>query len=133
MPGAVQAVEDAAARGLPLAVASSSPISVIMAQLERQNLVDAFAEIRSAEHEELGKPHPAVYLRTAEALGIPARQCIALEDSIPGLIAAKAANMQAVVVPAHEEAGHPGFGLADHRFASLVDLNEQTWDRILGA
>jgi len=44
--------------------------------------------ICSAEFEEFGKPHPAVFLSTAKNLGVKQVQCIVFEDSLPGVIAA---------------------------------------------
>lgn len=129
MPGALAAVDGAAATGLPLALASSSPLRVIRRQLERLGLEGAFAAVRSAEGEAYGKPHPAVYLSAAEALGVPARRCLALEDSLPGLIAAKAATMRAVAVPSAEDAGRPGFGIADWTLGSLAEADAGAWAR----
>ena len=131
-PGAMEVVRFFADRGLPMAVASSSPLHVIESQLGKLGLLDAFSILRSAEHEKLGKPYPGVYLRTAEALGVEARTCLAFEDSIPGLIAAKAANMRAVAVPDPEHDHAPGFGIADRVLTTLLDWNEEVWESLKG-
>ena len=68
-PGAEHAVDLCAAAGLPLAVASSSEYRLIDAALLHFDLRGRFAVIHSAEEEQYGKPHPAVFLTTALAAG----------------------------------------------------------------
>ena len=123
LPGAVSAVERAARRGPPLALASSSPMRVIEAALTRLGLREHFAVLASAEEVPLGKPHPAVYLLAAERLGAEAPACLALEDSLNGLIAAKAARMSCVVVPDPAKRADPRWSLADRRLGSLLELD----------
>ncbi len=119
-PGMAHALGVARGTGAPLALASSSPARVIHAALERLGLADAFAVVQSAENLPFGKPHPEVYLRTAERLGVPATECVALEDSVHGMVAAKAARMRCVAVP---ERFDPRFALADVVLASLDALD----------
>lgn len=99
MPGAVEAVRFLQSHDLPLAVASSSPRVLIDAVTSRLGLHDAFAIVRSAEGEPYGKPHPAVYLSTAAALGVDPRGCVAIEDSGNGIRSAVAAGMYTIAVP----------------------------------
>jgi beta-phosphoglucomutase-like phosphatase (HAD superfamily) len=127
MPGAEQAVHFFVERNIPLGLASSSPLRIIKAQLEHISLLEAFDCIHSAEREVLGKPYPGVYLRTAESLQVPARECLAFEDSLPGLIAAKAASMKAVAVPEPHFATHPGMGIADRQLRSLEEWDAALW------
>ena len=46
-----------------------------------------------------GKPDPEIYLAAAAALGVAPAACAALEDSAPGIAAAHAAGMAAIMVP----------------------------------
>ena len=71
-PGAVHAIDLCAERGLALAVASSSQYRLIDAALGHFDLRDRFALIHSAEDEDYGKPHPAVFLTAAAKLGAAA-------------------------------------------------------------
>lgn len=48
---------------------------------------------------EKSKPDPEIFLRAAEMLGVPAEDCIVLEDSKNGIRAAKAAGMMAIMIP----------------------------------
>jgi beta-phosphoglucomutase-like phosphatase (HAD superfamily) len=106
--------------GLQLALASSSPERLIHAALRRLGLTGRFGLVQSAQHERWGKPHPAVFLTTAERLGVPPVACVVLEDSLNGVIAAKAARMRCLAVP---ERPDPRFVLADRVLPSLQALD----------
>ena len=79
--------------------------------------------ITSADAVELGKPHPAVFLHCAKLLGASPLECLALEDSVNGMIAGKAARMKVVVVPDELHFDDPRFSLADAKLHSMEDLN----------
>ena len=113
LPGALDAVRAARTSGRSLGLASSSPRRIIHAVLDALDLHDAFDVVASAEKEPYGKPHPAVFLTAATALGTPAEECLVLEDSFHGLIAAKAACMRCVVVPAPADRDDPRWVVAD--------------------
>lgn len=116
LPGVDHAIARCRADGLRLALASSSPRRIIDATLARLGLADAFEVIASAEDDRYGKPHPAVFLRCAEMLGVRPTECLVLEDSLNGVIAAKAARMTCVAVP---EKPDPRFAIADRVLDSL--------------
>ncbi len=98
LPGAVEAVT-ALARRWPLAVASSSPPELIEAVLAAAGVAGRFRAVVSSEQVARGKPAPDVYLAAAAELGVPARDCVAVEDSANGLRSAAAAGMTVVAVP----------------------------------
>ncbi len=129
-PGAVGAIDLCAARGWPLAVASSSEYRLIEAALEHFDLRDRFALVHSAEDEEYGKPHPAVFLTAASKLGAPPKRCLVWEDAPAGVVAAKAASMACIAVPEPGEGGHPAFGLADLVVDSLEDVDAASLDEV---
>jgi sugar-phosphatase len=80
-PGAEHAIAMCAERGLPLAVASSSQYRLIEVALDHFGLRHHFALIHSAEDEDYGKPHPAVFLTAAAKLGAEPRRCLVWEDA----------------------------------------------------
>lgn len=98
LPGAVAAVRGLAGRW-PLAVASSSPPSLIRAVLAAAGVAEAFRVTVSSEEVPRGKPAPDVYLAAADRLGVPAPRCLAVEDSANGLRSAAAAGMTVLAVP----------------------------------
>ena len=101
LPGAIGAVRALAGRW-PLAVASSSPRSLIETVLAAADLAAAFAAIVSSEEVPRGKPAPDVYLAAAERLAAAPTACAGVEDSSNGLRAAVAAGLTVIAIPRPE-------------------------------
>ena len=133
LPGVAQAIAVARDGGRKLALASSSPSVIIHATLERLGIREAFQVVQSAETEPLGKPHPGIFLRTAERLDVAPVDCLVLEDSLTGIIAAKAARMACVAVPFDHPDQEPRFVLADAIVGSLADVTPELLARIFAA
>ncbi len=129
LPGVANAIEVAHASGRKLALASSSPSLIIRAALERLGIADAFSVVQSAETEALGKPHPGIFLRAAERLEVKAVECLVLEDSLTGVIAAKAARMACIAVPFDHPHHEPRFALADLVIGSLAEITPALLER----
>ena len=106
-----------------IGLASSSPGHMIHALVDHFDLTKCFDEITSADAVELGKPHPAVFLHCAAALGSKPNECVVLEDSVNGMIAGKAARMQVIVVPDELHFDDPRFSLADRKIKSMEDFS----------
>jgi sugar-phosphatase len=124
--GTLEAIDRFRALGLPLALASSSPMRLIEAVLRMGHLEDRFDVVLSGEDEEHGKPAPDVYLSAARALGTAPERCLAIEDSINGVTAAKAAGMVAIAVPPPETRGGD-IGGADLILHTLIELDDRIW------
>ena len=105
-----------------IGLASSSPKHMIDQLVDHFELTKYFDEITSADAVELGKPHPAVFLHCAAALGATPNECLVLEDSVNGMIAGKAARMKVIVIPDELHFDDPRFSLADAKLKSLEDL-----------
>ena len=103
MPGAVECIRRAAAK-YELAVASGSPPEAIGMALDRLGVLGLFSKVVSSEAAARGKPSPDVYLATAKAMGIPASECIAVEDSLIGAMAARDAGMGCFLIPSNPAA-----------------------------
>lgn len=135
LPGVAAAMAAAKKGGRKVALASSSPRTLIDAVLARLDLASAFDIVQSAETEPLGKPHPGIFLTTAFRLGVSPVDCLVIEDSLTGVIAAKAARMAVIAVPNPVPAqtrgpgNHPEhdarFVLADGIVGSLNEVNEE--------
>lgn len=130
-PGVDRAIGLCRSHGLALAVASSSEHRLIEFVLHRFGLDGEFDFAHSAEDEEYGKPHPAVFLSAARRLGVAPERCLVWEDAPAGVLAAKAARMTCVAVPEAAERGHPGFAIADAVLSSLEEADESLWARLV--
>jgi sugar-phosphatase len=129
-PGVYEALAFAQSAGLRVALASSSPYRIIEAVVESLGLAPCFEVVVSAEEEEYGKPHPAVYLHAARRLGVAPEECAAVEDSANGVLAAKAARMKCIAVPEETMRGHRYFAIADRVIGSLAELDAGLWREI---
>jgi sugar-phosphatase len=130
MPGTYEILTYFKVKGVKLGLASSSPMRMIKAALQHFQLEAYFDGLASAEWEDYGKPHPAVYLACAKTLGASPLTCLAFEDSINGMIAAKAARMKVVTVPEPHNSTNPKYVLADLQLSSLADFTELHWEQL---
>ena len=131
LAGVAQAIALVKQKQVKIALASSSSTKIIQAALEKLELTDVFVEIYSAEAEVLGKPHPGVYLTTAQKLHVSPQECLALEDSLNGVLAAKAAQMKCIAIPEAAQLSNPKFAIADVMLKSLEEFNEDIWQKLL--
>ncbi len=101
-PGAMALVRALAER-MPVAIASGARRAEILAILAAGGLSDAFSAVVGVDDVTRTKPNPEPYLTamtrlTPKAPGLEPAQCIAFEDSVPGIYSAKAAGMKVVAV-----------------------------------
>jgi len=113
-PGPLALARELSRRGVPLALASGSSPAVIEAAIGAIGAIGLFAALVSASELPKGKPDPAVFLEAARRLGLEAEACAAIEDSLPGLVAARTARMRCVALPS------PGTEEGAFRDADLV-------------
>lgn len=130
MPGASQLLDWLEREAITRGLATSSPMRMVTELLEHFGLGKRFQARLSADTAMMGKPHPEVYLQCAHALNVAPWNCLALEDSINGMIAAKAARMKVVVVPEAQKFNEPGFGLADGKLSSLEQLTPDYFQKL---
>jgi HAD superfamily hydrolase (TIGR01509 family) len=95
---AIEAVRVLRARGIPVAVASSSPRERLQRTLGRAGLLDTFDVVVSGDEVEYGKPAPDMFLLAASRLGVEPGSCVVIEDSPPGVQAGVAAGMFTLAV-----------------------------------
>jgi HAD superfamily hydrolase (TIGR01509 family) len=86
------------AAGVPVGLATSSPLEARTFVLRALGIEAAFDAVVGAEDVARGKPHPDIFLAAARALGVPAAACVVFEDAVGGIAAARAAGMRAVGV-----------------------------------
>jgi HAD superfamily hydrolase (TIGR01509 family) len=98
-PGAPELLEWLYQRGIPCAIASSSPMPIIDATVTAQGWDRYFRTHVSGDDVTHGKPAPEIYLEAARRLGADPTVCLTLEDSPTGARAAVAAGMICYAVP----------------------------------
>jgi HAD superfamily hydrolase (TIGR01509 family) len=98
-PHVREALEELRQLKLHVAVATSSVSASARPFLDRNQLTAFFEVIVTGDEVERGKPAPDIYLRAADKLRIPAEACLVVEDALPGVAAARAANMRVAAIP----------------------------------
>lgn len=106
-----------------IGLATSSPTALINVVAEKLEFKGKLHGAVSAENLINGKPHPEVYLDCATVLNVSPLQCICFEDSVYGMVAAKAARMKCVAIPAASQRTDKRFGLADLTLNSLQEFS----------
>lgn len=117
-PGAAELVERLRGQ-VPLGLASNSARHLVDVALKTAALVDAFDAVVTAEDVEHPKPAPDIYLEACARLGVRPTDAVALEDSAPGIAAAKAAGLACIAVPQFVETD---VSVADRVIDSLEEL-----------
>ena len=98
VPGVAEFVRRLAAAGIPCAVATSASSHDVYHLLAALGISQHFGAVVTADDVRFGKPDPEVYLRAARALRTPPARCVAFEDSIVGVHAARDAGMTVIGV-----------------------------------
>ena len=124
MDGMLYSLEFFKKRNINLGIATSSSHKILHTVLDTLQIKSEFLHLQSAENLKFGKPHPEVYLCCAEAMRVNALECLAIEDSLNGIVAAKAAGMKVVAVPEKHNFDDQRFSLADLKISSLNDLSD---------
>ena len=113
-----ETLEQLRKKGIKLAIGSSSKNTMlILKQLGLDTFFDAISDGNSIQY---SKPHPEVFMKAADLLNIPYKECLVVEDAISGCFAAKSASMN---VAALSSAYHCTF--ADYHlncFKELLDI-----------
>lgn len=128
--GVFESLEFFKKKNLKLALASTSAMILINTVIDKFQIRDYFEVIHSAEFEKNGKPHPDVYISTAKKLGAHTIECVAIEDSFNGIIAAKAAKMKCVAIPEKEFLEDKRLGIADVVLSSLNEVNDDLLEKL---
>lgn len=98
-PGVLQWLDEAEALGMPVGIASSSPIDWVTRHLDRLDLAHRFACLACCNEVIPAKPDPTSYRLACETLHADPKRSIAVEDSPHGIAAAKDAGMYVVATP----------------------------------
>ena len=124
--GVMEWIDACDAAGVPLAVASSSPIEWVDHHLRERGLLDRFVTLSCAGDGAPGKPDPFVYARACADLGVEPGEAVAIEDSPPGVASAKGAGMRCIASPGPMTASLD-LSAADITVASLAEVAAADW------
>lgn len=120
MPGLMELLDALEKARIPKAIATSSQKVLVRALLALFHLEPRFQFILSAEDIQQGKPHPEIYFKAAQRLGLPPQEILVLEDSQNGCCSAAAAGAVTVAVPGEHSAAQD-FSAATLQIDSLAD------------
>jgi len=123
LPGVEKTLKQLQEKKYKIGLASSSSLRIIKTVLKKLNFEDYFEVTHSAQFEEYGKPHPQIFISTAKMLDVSPSECLVLEDSFHGVIAALAANMKCVAIPDVKANNLSRFVIADKVLKSMEDFS----------
>lgn len=112
---------------IPRAIGTSAPQSNVVFTLAKTNTEKYFNTILNDTFVTHSKPHPEIYLKCAQTLGLPNAQCIVIEDSLSGVEAGKAAGSKVIgITTTHtrEELSHTDMIIDDFRNLTIEKLAE---------
>ncbi|MSR14358.1 MAG: HAD family phosphatase [Gammaproteobacteria bacterium] len=98
-PGIPMLLDELLARGIPIAVATSTRANNAASALAATGLLARLAVCVTGDQVQNGKPAPDIFLLAASRIGVAPQNCIAVEDSEVGARAAVAAGMYTLLVP----------------------------------
>lgn len=109
---------------IPCAITSSSSLPVIREHLGNLGLLEGFTALCSGKDVPKGKPAPDIYLHGAESIGVPAGECLAIEDSPAGIEAAWRAGCLPIIVPDQDQPDEQVLSRSFAKADSLIDVME---------
>jgi HAD superfamily hydrolase (TIGR01509 family) len=113
-----------------IGLATSSPMELADAVIDKLDIRGHLHAVSSAGNLPFSKPHPQVYMDCATKLGAGPLQCICFEDSFNGMIAAKAARMKCVIIPAPDQYSLAKWAAADLKLASLLEFSDSRLSKL---
>lgn len=121
MDGAAELFAWCREKGVPMTVASSSSRRWVGGWLDRLGVADVFKGVFCRTDGYPVKPDPALFLAAQNCLGLPKDECLIVEDSENGTIAAARAGIPCVAIP-NRMTAHSDLSRAAYRCNSLTEL-----------
>jgi len=128
LPGAKDLIDQLSSSGIRLGLVSSSKRMVVDIVLKQAKLQGIFDVIVTQDDVKNLKPHPEPYLLASKILGIRPEECVAVEDSVHGILSAKSAGMKCIAI------ANPYIPISKYSKADLIvkGLEEIKLETILG-
>jgi HAD superfamily hydrolase (TIGR01509 family) len=96
LPGVIDLIKRFSSQGLLLAVASSNSMPEIMRVTDAFQIRHYFHALIAGTECAHSKPEPDIFLKAAESLKVSPEECLVIEDSANGILAAKRAGMKSI-------------------------------------
>ncbi|EOR27875.1 MULTISPECIES: HAD family phosphatase [Clostridium] len=109
-------------KNIKRAVATSSNRELATKILKEANIYDYYDYVLCGDEVTKSKPNPEVFLKVAEKLDVPSEECIVLEDSEAGTIAASRARMTTIIIPDLKEPNEDIERLAFKKVRNLEEV-----------
>ena len=124
MDGALELMDWCVEQGIGLTVASSSSRRWVQGWLEKLQIYGRFAGVFTRTDGYAVKPNPALFEAAQQCLALPKEECLIVEDSENGTIAARNAGIPCVAIP-NRMTESSDFSRAAYRCSSLKALLKQ--------
>lgn len=128
-PGFNQLIETLIQQDTPYCLATNSSAINAKECLAFANIAHVFTTIISRDDVLNGKPEPDIFLKAAELLKVPIQQCLVLEDSHAGIVAAKSAGAYAAWIPSTKTINPVTLSLCNTMVNNLADIITIAVDR----
>jgi HAD superfamily hydrolase (TIGR01509 family) len=99
MPGISSLIAELVRSDVRCAIASNSPARWVVPAAEAVGVTDYMSAVVTIDDVSCGKPAPDVYLEAVRRVGAEPARSVAIDDSSPGLTAARAAGLRTIAVP----------------------------------
>lgn len=127
--GLMELLQAAKKAGVKCAIGSSGcreNVEMIVEGLGIADLIDASISGSDVTH---GKPHPEIFIKAYEALGLKAEECVVVEDAVNGIVAGVAAGCKCIAVTttaSAETLSEAGASMcfADYSTVTIEQINE---------
>ncbi|XP_043690303.1 bifunctional riboflavin kinase/FMN phosphatase-like [Telopea speciosissima] len=127
LPGVNRLLMHLHKHGVPFALASNSIRKHIDEKLYRhEGWKELFSVILGSNDVNSGKPSPDLFLEAAKRMGVDPLRCLVIEDSLPGVMAAKSAGMKVVAVPSLQTQADR-YSIATYVLHSLLEFQPEIW------
>lgn len=122
LPGVREVLDAAQANDIKVGLGTGNQLVALERRLGRHGVFDRFDAIVTRVEVANGKPAPDIYLEVARRLAVEPTECLVLEDSVPGCVAALAAGMRVIVCPSIVSV-HCDFPEGVQRVTTLLEVS----------
>jgi beta-phosphoglucomutase len=109
---------------IPYCLATNSATANALECLELAGIEEVFSIIVTRDHVPCGKPEPDIFLKAAELMQVDIGQCLVIEDSHAGIVAASMAGAVSVFIPSIAQVDPLTIELCDLMVSDLAQLTD---------